>query len=1268
MALKESRPALTGSQVDWMRSRIMVIGRDVGQRAHLARLLTANGYRIEIAESAAHARRVGFGEIALAIVAADGLGPEGRRLIDELRAAIGHVLLVGVRDGNDLSDDASLLTRVAEALQPAGEPEDLQPILQFDGYRLDPAGHCLTDRQGMEIPLTHREFGLLLLFVQRAGRVLSRDQLLRLHSGRNAETFDRSIDMQIVRLRRKIEPDPKRPTLIVTVPGSGYKFVAKVRQAADAAAPPKAVEARPEALPVNAERRYVTALAADLLAAEGTRLPNDPEELWSLVDPWRRYAAAIVARHGGVVTGTRLLEVFGYFGYPVGQEYAAERALHAALAMVRGAPEKDEALPSGLRVRVGVASGLIMVDANGELLGEAPADAASLQHVAQAGQIIVTPSTRRLAGDLFAFRDLGLIAKTDGAGLPSAWQVLGPTAVGSHSEALHTTATTPLIGREEELGMLLRAWQRVKSDAGHLLLVSGEPGIGKSRLLAALEATLVAEPHKRLHCFCSPLREDSVLHPVIACWEKEAGFAHADTPEQRLRKLEALLAPYHLRAEDIALIVATLSIPAGDRYSLPDLPPPQRKERTFAALLHLLERIARDQPVLMLFEDAQWADASSLELLDILVERLSKLPILLAISFRSEFVAPWIGRAGTSLIALSRLNPTDSEMLAAATANHALKPELLQRIVARADGIPLFIEELTKVVLEAFPDQCKKALPLAVPNTLQASLMARLDRVPAAKEAAQIGAVMGHEFSYAMLTATALVSEAKFAEGLNELVSSGLMVRRGTPPDALYTFNHALTRDVAYASLPTRRREIYHHHIATALEQFRDGFARVPDPELVAHHFQEAREFGRAFTYWIAAGDMAEQRGANQEAVGHYRSARQLIEHNDLPTIERSRLPELLMKLGNAQVQIAGYHSEDVVRVYKEARDAALALDRPDEAADAAIRTAPFLFGNCRHREAMDIAYTILKEDQDRLRRETLVHVWVMLSGASWHVGEFERSLSYSEKAVSLDDEVNCTHKAPWAAADPAIVARDYIEMSARMMGQFERSLAISEQSMVIALDRGHLFSIVWASVSRISALRGFGRYAEAVACADRAIDICKKHRFQARIGNVLLHRGPARFDLGDEEGGLEDLQRGIALWRGANGMFMLARNMTILADYQFRARQFEEARISLREAEHLAEATEEKDHLAEIMRLRGRFWQNDGKHRVARCCYEKAIERSSEQRALLFELYATRDLVKLAEERNDAAKERGMLRTIVDRFRSDLDVPVLVECRALLE
>ena len=300
--------------------------------------------------------------------------------------------------------------------------------------------------------------------------------------------------------------------------------------------------------------------------------------------------------------------------------------------------------------------------------------------------------------------------------------------------------------------------------------------------------------------------------------------------------------------------------------------------------------------------------------------------------------------------------------------------------------------------------------------------------------------------------------------------------------------------------------------------------------------------------YWIAAGDVAEQHSANQEAVAHYRSARWLTERNDLTAADRARAAEVLLKLGNAQMQTVGYHSEEPLQSYRQARDAALAFDQPDEAAEAGIRMAPFLFGSCCLSDIMAIGDNILKGSLDRLRSETLVHVWVMMGGASFHRGDFQQSLVFSERAIELDDRVNCTHKAPWAAADPAIVARDYLEMACRMMGYFDRSLTLSEQAMAIALDRGHLFSIVWASVCRIFALSGFGRYAEALACADRAIEICEKHGFDARTGNVLLHRGPVLFELGDAERGLADIRRGVELWRETSGIFMLTRNMAMLA------------------------------------------------------------------------------------------------------------------------
>jgi DNA-binding response OmpR family regulator/class 3 adenylate cyclase/tetratricopeptide (TPR) repeat protein len=1260
-----------------MRSRIMVVGRDVAQRAHLARLLSGSGYRVEIAESAAHACRIGFDGIELAIVALDGLGPAGRGLVQDLRAAVGRVLLVaapgdkGGRYGHlgEVLDEAGLLAQVAEALAPAAEPEALEPMLQFAGYRLDLAGHSLLDATGNEVPLTHGEFGLLRVFVQRVGRVLSRDQLLQLVSGRDAEAYDRSIDMQIVRLRRKIEPDPKRPTLIVTIPNSGYKFTARVGQVDAAASPdPEPAVAPPESPPAGGERRFVIAVAAEVLAAEGSNLPRDPEELRPLIDAWRRYAAAVVTRHEGVLAESRLREVLAYFGFPVAQEHAAERALHAALALAEHLPVGETALPAGLAIRVGVASGLVIADPEGEVLGETPGEAGRLRDLAEPGQVFVAAGTRRVAGDLFAYRDLGrLIVR--GAGAVSAWQVLGRSALGSRSEALHATTLTPLVGREEELHTLLRAWRQAKSGQGRLVLVSGEPGIGKSRLLAALEERIAGTPYASLRYFCSPLHQESTLHPIVARWEQEAGFARGDSPEERLRKLEEAVASAEQSPEDFALIAGMLSVPTDGRYLQLELNPQRRKQRTFDALLRRLGRLTQSHPVLMLFEDAQWADPSSLELLDTLIDRLAELSVLLVISFRADFTAPWIGRADVSLIALSRLNRRHSETLAAqVSAGRALTRDLLERIVAQTDGVPLFIEELTKAVLDTSADPAAAALPLAVPGTLHASLMARLDRLPAARQVAQIGAVIGRDFSYALLAAVAALSQEELARGLDELVSCGLVARRGAPPDAVYTFNHALTRDVAYSSLPRNRRQICHQRIATALEAYDDGSLRAAEPELLAYHFQEAGNFSAALAYWIAAGDVAEQRGANQEAVAHFQSAKQLTERTDLSAADRARAPEVLMKLGNAQTQMAGYHSEEVMRSYQEARDVALVLDQQDEAAEAAMRMAPFLFGSCRHHDVMEIGSKILSGNPDRLRPETRVHLWVMMGGASSHIGEFQQSLACSEKAIELDDEVACTHKSPWAAADPAIVARDYVEMAARMMGHFARSLSVSEQSMAIALDRGHLFSVVWASVSRVSALRIFGRYAEAVACADRAIEICQKYGFDARIGNVLLHRGPALFELGDKERGLVDIQRGVDLWRKTSGTFMLARNVAILAEYQLRANRFEAACISLGEAERLAETTEEKDQLAEIIRLRGRIWQCEGSYDKARLCFERAIARSRDQHARLFELHAARDLVRLSAEAGGSTEALEELRSIVDWFPVDLDVPVLAECRAVLQ
>jgi tetratricopeptide (TPR) repeat protein len=658
-----------------------------------------------------------------------------------------------------------------------------------------------------------------------------------------------------------------------------------------------------------------------------------------------------------------------------------------------------------------------------------------------------------------------------------------------------------------------------------------------------------------------------------------------------------------------------------------------------------------------------------------LIDRLGDRRVLLLITHRPEFTPPWGTPAHLTRLAMNRLSARAcAGLIGDLVRGKALPEEVLRQIVAKADGVPLFVEELTKAVLESgllIEDADAWRLegplpPLAIPSSPHDSFIARLDRMAPVKEVAQVGAAIGREFSSRLLAPVLGMNAAVLDTALTRLVDAGLLVNRGGD---IYAFKHALTRDAAYASLLKSRRQICHQRIANALEEFDDGFARATEPELLAYHYQKAGDFSAALTHWIGAGDVAERRGANEEAVAHYRSAQKLTGDAELPAADRARAAEVLLKLGNAQVQTAGYQAEKVMQSYRAAREAALALDQQDEAAEAGIRMGTFLCASCRNRDVLDIGKDILRGQTDRLRPETLVHLWILIGSAHCHMGNFQQSLPFSEKAIELDDQINCTHKAPCSGADPAIVVRDLAEMALRPVGHLDRSLSVAEQCMTIGLDRGHPFSIVWASVSLVLALTSFGRYAEAVACADRAIAICEKHGFNTRIGNVLQHRGPALFELGEEEHGLSDIQRGLTLWRERSGIFFLSRNLAKLAEYQLRANRLEQARASLKEAEYLAESTDKKMHLAEIIRLRGRIWQAEGDHEQARRCFERAIARSREQGARLFELNAARDLAKLGAETGDAGEETlEKLRSIVAWFPATLDIPVLAECRALLE
>ena len=594
----------------------------------------------------------------------------------------------------------------------------------------------------------------------------------------------------------------------------------------------------------------------DLVGSTALSARLDPEDMREVIGAYHRCVAKVIGRGGGFVAKYMGDGVLAYFGYPRADEHDAERAVRAALKLVEKVAGLDTVAAAPLQVRVGIATGLVVVgrpDRPGRVAGTGggrrdaePRGAAA--GPGRAGAVVIAPSTRRLTGGLFEYADLGAV-ELKGLGAPvMAARVLRESAAESRFEALHGRDLTPLVGRDEELALLQRRWQQAKAGEGRVVVLIGEPGIGKSRLAQAMLQQLAGEPHTRLRYFCSPHHQASALHPFITQLEHAAGFSREDMPEARLAKLEALLARSNAGAEEIGFIAERMSIPTGDKYPLPDLTPQRRKEKTLEALLAQMARLAARQPVLMLFEDAHWIDPTSLELLTLTVARASTLPLLLLVTARPEFTPPWPAEAHVTTLPLARLGRREGATLVERSAGgKALPAEILEQILARTDGVPLFLEELTKTIIESGllrEEDGHYALdgalpPLAIPTTLHNSLMARLDRLAPVREVAQIGAAIGREFSYRLLSAVAQQPDDRLTEALDRLVRAELVFGRGEVPEAVYTFKHALVQEAAYASLLRERRRTLHARIAQALE---GEFPEVAEtqPELVAHHYAAA--------------------------------------------------------------------------------------------------------------------------------------------------------------------------------------------------------------------------------------------------------------------------------------------------------------------------------------------------------------------------------------------------------------------------------------------
>src|ERR1700736_3184943 len=686
-----------------------------------------------------------------------------------------------------------------------------------------------------------------------------------------------------------------------------------------AAAQPEAPSITSEAQ--EAERRQVTVLFSDLVGSTALANEIDPEDMSALIKRYQDACAGAIARFDGFIAKFMGDGVLAYFGYPQAQEDAAERSVYAALAIIESLRLLKGPDGRALETRIGIATGIVVIgDIIGSgvarehsIVGETPNLAARLQTRAEPNSVVVSESTHHLLGRQFDYQSLGEQTLKGFTNPVQVWRVLREAAVASRFAAGHAARTGPFIGRVQEMGLLLDRWQLAKTCEGHVVFLSGEPGMGKSRIVDALFERIVDDPYYHLIFQCSPYHTNSALHPVIRQFERSAGFTLEDSAAIKLEKLEALLsATDNLSDTTRNLFADLLSIPLDDRYPPLELSPPQRKAATIAAIVHQLSRLAEQKPVLFVLEDAHWIDPTTQELVTRVIDSIASICVLVLITARPEFLSPWTGRDHVTSLALSRLSKTQcAELIAGVAAAQALRPALVEDIVAKTDGVPLFVEELTKAVMEsATPDRP------AVPATLQDSLMARLDRLGPAKEIAQIAAVIGQQFSYALLETVAPAAEVE--TGIARLVDAGLAFPQSRASEPSYSFKHALLRDVAYDNLLRGRRQQIHERVARALEEHFPAVAEG-EPELLAQHFGQAGLADIGCTYYERAGDRAAARSNFAEAVAHFRAALtqlgQLTESQD----QSRRELALLLKLGPALAIIKGQQNPELEAVYERA-------------------------------------------------------------------------------------------------------------------------------------------------------------------------------------------------------------------------------------------------------------------------------------------------------------------------------------------------------------
>jgi predicted ATPase/class 3 adenylate cyclase len=906
--------------------------------------------------------------------------------------------------------------------------------------------------------------------------------------------------------------------------------------------------------PPDAERRQLTVMFCDLVDSTVLAGQLDPEDLREVVRAYQETCAKVIARYEGHIAQYLGDGLLVYFGYPLAHEDDAQRAVRAGLGMIEAMGQLNTRLGQErgvhLAVRLGVHTGLVVVgDVGGGTrqeqlaLGETPNLAARLQSIAAPNTLVVSATTFQLLGGFFACQPLGTPPLKGQAQPLAVYRVLYESMARSRLEAVGSTGWTPLVGREQEIGLLRERWAQVKEGAGQVVLLSGEAGIGKSRLVQVLQEQVASEPQAWLTpCQCSPYYQNTALYPMIDLLDRVVlRFERQDSARQKLRKLEGFVVQYGLPlAEAVPLFASLLSLPLTAEYAPLTMSPEQQKQQTLHALLTTLLRIAAQQPVLFVMEDLHWVDPSTLEFLSLLVDQGPTARILALFTFRPDFSPPWTGRSHLTQVTLPRLPRRQAAEIAGRVAHSKTLPaEVLEQVVAKTDGVPLFVEELTKMVLESGLLQEREERyeltrplpPLAIPTTLHDSLMARLDRLATVKGLAQLGATLGREFAYALLHAVSPWDEATVQRGLHQLVEAEFLYQQGLPPQATYRFKHALIQDAAYQSLLKSTRQQYHQRIAQVVEaQFPDTCAI--QPELLAHHYTEAGLSTQALPYWQRAGEEALQRSAAVEAIGHLTKGLAVL--TTLPDTPERTQQELALHttLGAAFMVTKGYGAPEVERVYTRAR--ALCQQIGDTQQLFQVLRGLWLFALIRLelQTARELGEQLLTLAQRVGDTALLVEAHYALGNTLNYVGEFVRAQTHLAQGLALSArQTHRTHAFPYGY-DAGVACRAYGAVTLWLLGYPDQALARSREALTHAQELSHPHSLAYA-LTFDAMLHQFHRAGpQTQEQAEALISLAAEHGLTHLRTLGLLFRGWALAEQGQGDEGIDAMQQGLSTAR----------------------------------------------------------------------------------------------------------------------------------------